>query len=213
MKVKIDLNATFPLAENLDGDFNLFVNGFNDCERVKYGKELNGQTNRLKDICHLSERYDKIIISAFDTDNYGILKQSAGVFYKGKLLGISDTSTVYADGYYMPGCGGKLYQTDLGKIGLAVGDDVYSFSLFKALAVCGAELIVAPTNFKKKEINSILTRAYAFLLGVPIVLLYSGGAYASDAGGNPVQLNEDKTVELSPYTEYVLKITKTRFNR
>ena len=213
MKVKIDLNATFPLAENLDGDFDLFINGFNDCQKVKYSKELNGESSRLKDICRLSEKHGKIIISAFDTDNYGIIKQSAGVFYKGKLLGISDMTAVYEDGYYMPGSGGKLYQTDIAKIGLAVGEDVYSFGLMKALAVCGAEIIIATTNFKKKEINSILTRAYAFLLGVPIVLLYNGGVYASGVDGNPVEIGDDGIIELTPYFEFVLKTTKTRLYR
>ena len=213
MKIKIDLKDEFPLAENLKGDFDLFINGFNDCEKVKYSKELNGQTSKLKTLCQLSEKHDKVIISAFDTDNYGILKQSAGVFEKGKLLGISDMTAVYDYDGYIPGSHGKLYQTQKAKIGLAVGEDLYSFGLFKALAVCGAEIIVAPTNFKKKEINSIISRAYAYLLGVPILLLFKGGAYAANTGGNLVPINNDGEVELTPYHEYILKTTKTRLHR
>ena len=213
MKIKIDLKDEFPLDENLKGDFDLFINGFNDCEKVKYSKELNGQTSKLKRLCALSEKYGKVIISAFETDNYGILKQSAGVFEKGKLLGISDMTATYDCEYYMPGSGGKLYQTQKAKIGIAVGDDLYSFGLFKALAVCGAEIIVATTNFKKKEINSIIARAYAYLLGVPIILLFKGGAYATNTDGSLAPISDDNVTEISPYHEYILKTTKTRLHR
>ena len=152
MKIKIDTKNTFPLSQDLEGDFDLFINGFNGCDRVKYSRELNGQTTKLKDLCKLSEASEKTILSAFDTDNYGIIKHSVGVFDKGKLIGISDMSVNLDGGVYMPGAGGKLYDTKVGKIGIAVGDDLFSFGLFKSLAVCGAEIIVALSAFSKKEI-------------------------------------------------------------
>ena len=213
MKIKIDFKNQFPNEHNVCGNFDLYLNGFNGCERVKYGKELSGQTTVLKDLCKLSERIDKTIISAFDTDNYGILKQSACVLDKGKLLGISDMSIALSDNGYMPGTGGKLYDTSTCKIGVLVGDDVYSFELFKSLAVCGAELIVALSNFKKKEINSILVRAYSFLLGVPTILVFNNGCYVSNVNGDLVSPCEDDVFEVEPYTDFILKTTKIKLKR
>ncbi len=213
MKIKIDFENAFPLPSALDGDFEIFVNGFNGCEKVKYGKELSGQTSILKHLCDLSKISDKTVLSAFETDNYGILKQSVGVFDKGKLLGISDMSVSLSDTEYMPGSGAKLYQTDKCKFGVAIGDDLFSFNLFKSLAVCGAEIIIALSDFSKKEINSILIRAFSFLLGVPVVLLFKGGCYVSNVNGDLSLPAQNGVYEVEPYADFILKTTKTRLKR
>lgn len=213
MKIKIDVSNDFPTQSSLDGDFDVYVNGFNGCEKVKYGKELSGQTATLKNLCIASEKSNKIIISAFDTDNYGILKRSVGVFEKGKLLGISDMSVSLDSFEYMPGSGGKLFNTELCKIGIAVEDDIYSFNIFKALSVCGAEIIVAISDFKKKEINCILSRAYAFLLGVPIVLLYKNGCYVSNVNGDLESPIDSDVFKVEPYCDFILKTTKIKLKR
>ena len=101
-------------------DYNLVVMGFNGAEKVKYSKELSGETTKLKDLADYSETSEKTLVAAFDTDNYGIIKHSAGVFDDGKLLGISDMTVAYSDSPYMPGAHGKLYDTACGKIAVAV---------------------------------------------------------------------------------------------
>ena len=213
MKIKIDLTNEFPTTNSLDGNYDLYVNGFNGCNKISYGKELSGQTQRLKSLCKLSEIQSRTIITAFDTDNYGILKQSVGVFDNGKLLGISDMSVSLGNSGYMPGSGGKLYDTKSCKFGIAVGDDVFTFDLFKSLAICGAEVIIAISNFKKKEINSILIRAYSFLLGVPTILLFDNGCYVSNVNGDLVQPIEKDVYELEPYTDFILKTTKIKLKK
>ena len=135
------------------------------------------------------------------------------MFEKGKLLGISDMTVALSDSEYMPGSGGNLYQTNICKIGTAIGDDLYSFSLFKALATCGAEIIIAVSSFRKKEINSILIRAYSYLLGVPTVLLYKGGCYVSNVNGELVLPIEDNVYDVEPYTDFILKTTKIKLKR
>ena len=214
MKVRIDFENDFPTLSCLSGDFDLFINGFNDCETIKYRNEINGQSQRLKELCALSEKSCKVIISAFDTDNYGIIKRSAGVFNNGKLLGISDMSVSYSDSGYMPGSGGKLFDTSAGKIGLIIEDDLYSFSLFKSLAICGAEFIIGVTNFKKKEINSVLIRAYSYLLGIPSILVFSGGAYYSDTNGSLTHLaSQNPQIEMLPFCDFLLKTTKIKLKK
>ncbi|MBR2336439.1 MAG: hypothetical protein IKA61_00635 [Clostridia bacterium] len=213
MKIKIDFKNDFPTVHLAAGDFDLYVNGFNGCDTVKYGKELSGQTATLKSLCELSDAVEKTVVCAFDTDNYGILKKSVGVFDKGKLLGISDMSVAYSDSFYMPGCGGKLYQNSACKFGVAVEDDLHSFSLFKSLAICGAELIIAVSDFTKKEINSILIRAYSYLLGIPTVLLFKNGCYVSNVNGELISPEQDGIYRVEPYTDFILKTTKTRLKR
>ncbi len=215
MRVKINFDSSIDCESLYQGDFDLIVNGFNGDLTIKYAKELNGETNNLKKFCKLSEKYDKTIITAFDTDNYGIIKHSAGIFDGGKLLGITDMKVAYHDNGYMPGFGGCLYDAKNTKIAIAIGDDVYSFGLFKSFAVCGAEITIAVCKQSKKEINSILVRAYSYLLGMPTILLFNGGAYLSDIDGNltVAEKGSENVFEVKPYAEYILKTTKIRLNK
>ncbi|MBQ7373002.1 MAG: hypothetical protein IJW64_00325 [Clostridia bacterium] len=213
MKIKVDYENKLPIEKDLIGDFDLFINGFNDCEKIKYGKELSGQSQTLKGLCALSAKFSKPVISAFDTDNYGVLKKSVGVFEKGKLLGICDASQIIENFDYLPGSSCKLYDLSVGKIGIAVQDDLFSFNLFKSLAVCGAEIIICLTDFSKKEIQSILIRAYSFLLGMPIILTYKGGCFVSDVKGNLNKKTDGEIYQVLPNFEFVLKTTKTRIRK
>ena len=208
LKIKVDFKNAFPKRDDLNGEFDLLVNGFNGCEKIKYSKELNGQSTTLKQLCNLSNKCKKPIVSAFETDNYGTQKRSAGVFENGKLLGISDATAVIDNCDFLPSSTCKLYDLDVGKIGVAVQDDLYCFNLFKSLAICGSEIIICLTNFTKKEINSILIRAYSFLLGVPIVLTFDGGCLVSNTNG--FLLEESQIYEVLPNFEFTLKTTKTR---
>ena len=96
-----------------------------DFKKVKYSKELNGQSQVLKDLCNLSLKNKKPIVSAFDTDNYGILKKSAGVFENGKLLGITDSLIAIENCDYTVGTSSKLYDLSVGKIGVTIQDDLF----------------------------------------------------------------------------------------
>ena len=149
MKVKVFIPGTDIIKKaHKNQDYDIVVNGFNQTERIRYSKELNGETCRLKTLAECSENTAKTYICAFDTDNYGIIKHSAGVFDCGKLLGISDMTVAYSGSPYMPGAHGKLYDTKSGKIAVAIGDDLFRYELFKSFAVCGAE---APERFDVSE--------------------------------------------------------------
>ena len=59
MRIKIDVVNDFPNESTLAGDFDLLINGFNDCTKIKYGSELKGETNHLKRISDLSKKSGK----------------------------------------------------------------------------------------------------------------------------------------------------------
>lgn len=213
MKIKtLNSNGSFALDELNENRFDVLVVGFNDDEKIKYSKELRGETNVLKNLAEATKDGGALIYAA-DTDNYGIIKHSAAVFENGKLLGISDMTETYSDTIYMPGANGKLYDLHCGKIGLAVGDDILSYELIKSFAVCGAEAIVAITRFRLTETNSIVIRAYAYLLGIPVVLICKDESVCSDPKGNLIKKDENGNFTLIPLSEYALKTVKIRFER
>lgn len=193
-------------------DYNLAVIGFSGTDRVKYSKELSGETSRLKDLADYSEKTEKTLISAFDTDNYGIIKHSAGVFDNGKLLGISDMTVSYSASPYMPGAHGKLYSSSAGKIAVAIGDDIFRFELFKSFAICGAETVIVIRNDDAQEIHTVLTRAYAYLLGFPILLVNKNNACSINVKGEINPPNGD-IFELIPLYDFSLKTTKIKLNK
>lgn len=213
MKVKV-INCEAPTIKKTyrNQDFDLVVFGFNGAERVKYSKELNGETTKLKDLAAYSENCEKTIISAFDTDNYGIIKHSAGVFDCGKLLGISDMTVSYSDCPYMPGAHGKLYDTASGKFAVAIGDDLFRYELFKSFAVCGAEIVIVIRKGDSREINTVLLRAYSYLLGFPILLVCNDKAVATNVKGEIVEPKDD-VFELSPLFEFSIKTTRIKLNK
>lgn len=181
---------------------------------IKYRKELSGESRELKNLAELSAKHISTVVCPFDTDNYGILRHSAGVFDNGKLLGISDMTVSYEDSPYMPGIGGNVYETACGKISLAVGDDFYSYELLRSYAVCGVNAVIAIKSGSLADMDRIVLRAYSYLLGMPIILLSGDRCVASDVKGNILfDGNDEKEFEVTPLGEYYLKISKTRFSK
>lgn len=188
------------------------VFGFGCTKIVKYRKELNGETSVLKELAALSEKTDGVILAAFDTDNYGVIRHSCGIFEKGRLLGITDMSVCLEQNGYMPGCGNRVFDTGAGRLAVAVGDDAFSFDLMKSLVVCGAETIFLLSDRKRTENTRIVVRAYSYLLGVPFLYLAEDGMIATDPRGKIVASSEEDEcfAEIPTPAEYSLKITKVR---
>ncbi len=188
------------------------VFGFGCTKIVKYRKELNGETSVLKELAALSEQADGVILAAFDTDNYGVIRHSCGVFEKGRLLGITDMSVCLEQSGYMPGGGNRVFDTGSGRFAVAVGDDAFSFDLMKSLVVCGAETIFLLSDRKRTENAKIVVRAYSYLLGVPFLYLAEDGMFATDPRGEiAASSDEDECfAEIPTPAEYSLKTTKVR---
>ena len=159
------------------------VFGFNFLGKVSYKGELNGSENKLPDLASFSKKTGRVIIAGAITDNYGILKQSLIIAEKGKLLGISDMTLTLDATDYSSGGSFKVYQTEVGRIGLLVGDDIINLDGVKAMSLCDADLIVAVVPTEEKPQYNFLIRAYSYLFGVSIILLSKTGVIASDISG------------------------------
>lgn len=188
------------------------VLGFNSIGKVSYKHELSGAENKLPDLASFSKRVKKVVIAGAVTDNYGILKQSVIIAEDGKLLGISDMTLSINSTDYSGGGSFKVYQTKVGRIGLLVGDDIINLDGVKAMSLCDADLIVAVVQSEEKPQYNFLIRAYAYLFGVPIMLLTKTGVIASDMSGEICGKSIENTAKLIIPTQkqYILVKSKRR---
>ena len=188
------------------------VFGFNFLGKVSYKYELSGSENKLPALASLSRRARSIIIAGVVTDNYGILKKSAVIAENGKLLGISDmTMSINGSEFTGSGCF-KVYQTAVGRIGLLIGDDIINIDGVKAMSLCDADLIVAIIPAEEKPQHNFLIRAYAYLFGVPMLLLTKSSMLASDIVGEicAKSIDEKSNVIIPTKKQYIEVKSKRR---
>lgn len=186
------------------------VLGFNSIGKVSYKHELSGADNKLPDLASFSRRVKKVIIAGAVTDNYGILKQSLIIAENGKLLGISDMTLSINQTEYLGGGSFKVYQTEVGRIGLLVGDDIINLDGVKAMSLCDADLIVAVVQNEEKPQYNFLIRAYAYLFGVPVMLLSKTGVIASDMSGEICGKSIENTAKLIIPTQKQYIVVKSK---
>ncbi len=181
----------------------LAVFGFNGIDKISYKNELNCTENKLSNFAKLSKESGKVLISGTITDNYGVLRRSAVIADKGKLLGISDMRLSVNDNGYTCGGAQRVYQTQVGRIGLLIGDDILDIDGIKAMSLCDADFIIAISSGEEKPQYNFLIRSYSYLFGVPIVLINSTSVIASDLSG------EICGKSLENYTKITLPIKKS----
>jgi predicted amidohydrolase len=87
------------------------------------------------------------------------------------------------DGGVSSGVGLRVYDTKLGKMGVAVAEDIFFPEVISALAACGSDFIVCPFGVLHNTMPQVLLRAYAYLYGIPIFLCGIGSSMAVEAGG------------------------------
>ncbi len=150
-------------------------------EEVSYERELKGETKHFEDIAILSKDYKNVVVCGCMTDTMGLKRKSAVVAQNGKILGVADM--LYSiDRSFNPGAGISIFDTQIGKIGLIVGTDLFFPDLLKSLSLCGCEYIICPYGEVFDGTEQVVARAYAFLYGIPIFLC--GIGYSAIANGN-----------------------------
>lgn len=162
---------------------NALIFGFNGISKVSYKSELSGKEDILTKLAGLTKRIGKVIISGTVTDNYGVIKKSAVIADNGKLLGISDMNAVSPPSNYSCGGGHRVYQTSLGRIGIVIGNDFIDPEVIKAMALCDADFIVCLLTENQAQEHEFLVRSYAFLYGLPVLIVAKDGVLGADIYG------------------------------
>ena len=141
---------------------------------VSYESELSGETENFSDLAKLSKEIGSVVIAGCNTDTYGAFRRSVVIADKGKLLGVSDEVFVTEGSEYVGGVNFVVYKTSVGKIGVIVGEDLYSFDAVKSMALGDADFIVCVFDEVSNFAPELVVRAEAFLCGVPIILCANG---------------------------------------
>lgn len=187
------------------------VLGFGFLGEVDYESELAGRTDKFGEFARLSKVCGCGAVCGCKTDSRGLKRKSAAVADRGKLLGISDMLHVIDGEEYKSGAGLGLYKLGGYKVGLCVENDLYFPENFKALSLCGCNLIVCLTENGADNIPTLLIRAYAYLYGVPVVMSAGKCAYFADITGAIASSNQKITAFVAdPCNRYRVISTRSR---
>ena len=170
------------LQDTVDGDEGLTLFSFDCIGEVSYEKELKGESGFFERATRLSKQTQGVVVCGCITDTRGIKRKSALIAENGRLMGVSDMTHAF-DGRLGCGAGLRVYDTKVGKIGIAVGEDILFPEVLEALSACGSDLIVCPYGKVVDSVPQILLRAYAYLYGVPLVLCGVGYCLAVGVDG------------------------------
>lgn len=92
-----------------------------------------------------------VVLNLYERTDSGCFDTSPVIDADGRLLGrtrmihITDYECFHEQGYYCPGdTGAPVYETQVGRIGVAICYDRHYPEFVRALAVAGAELVVVP---------------------------------------------------------------------
>ena len=159
----------------------LFAFGFGGMGEVSYERELKGDTAYFEAVARLSRLSQSVVVCGGVTDARGHKRKSAVVVENGKVLGISDALHAI-DGEMASGAALRVYETAIGRMGVAVADDLRFPEVMKALSVCGSDFIVCPHE-RADEMQRVLLRAHAYCYGIPIYFCAKGYSMIADASG------------------------------
>ena len=197
------MRITFVTEKTLNGawqdslsslkDSDVVVFGFNGLGLVSYKKELNGETEYFQDVARLSRQLNCTVISGCDTDTYGVVRHSAVIADRGKLLGVSDMAHTIDESEFVSGGNFRVYDTESGKIGIIVGEDLFFPETARVLSLCDAHVIVCVFKNVDSPMPQVMLRAGAFANGVVTLLCAKKCAMIADITGK-VTLASNKDV-------------------
>ena len=187
------------------------VYGFESLGEVDYEKELKGETEKFGEAARLSEKFSCGVLCACKTLSRSFLRKSVAVADRGKLLGISDMNHVLDGENFKSGAGLGLYRAGGCKVGICVDNDLLFPDTFKALSLCGCNVIVAFLEEIRDVIPPLLIRAYAYLYGLPVIMCAGKTAYFADVSGAiATSAQKINLFEVSPQNKYHLVTTRAR---
>lgn len=193
-----------------DGE-ELILFGFDGIGEVSYEKELKGESGYFENAALLSKASKGVVVCGCITDTRGHKRKSTVVAENGRLSGVSDMMHAI-DGEISAGASLRVYDTKAGKMGIAVGEDVYFAEVFRIFSLCGADFVVCPFGSVKNTMHTVLLRAYAYLYGLPILFCGVGQCCVVGADGalEFASPNSPICVDFQKKKEYHLVETRRR---
>ncbi len=185
--------------------------GFSGLGKVDYERELKGETEKFEEAARFSKAAGCGIVSGCITSSRGIMRKSAAVADRGKLLGISDMNYVLDGENYKSGASLGVYKVGGCKVGICIENDLFFPDAVKSLCMCGCNVIAALLEELHDNVPPLVARAYAYLYGVPFVMCAGKTAYFADiTGAIATSAQSAALFEVSPQSRYHLVTTRTR---
>lgn len=187
------------------------VFGFRCLGEVNYERELKGESDKFGDAVRLSLAHGCAVVAGCRTFSRGIMRKSAAVADGGRLLGITDMTHVIDGEEYKSGASLGLYPLGGYKAGVCIENDLFFPDGFRAMSMCGCNLVVALAENLRDGMPPLLIRSYAYLYGVPVVLCAGNIAYYASVTGEIASSNGKYALfDIEPRNRYRIVTTRMR---
>jgi hypothetical protein len=176
---------------------------------VDYESEIAAKSDKFEQMANLSRGGACGVICGCHTLGGGLVRKSAAVAEGGKLLGVCDSTHVLDGQPYKSGAGLGVFTMRGIKAGVCVADDLYFPECLKTLSLCGCNLFVGLLEEQHNGIPPLLIRSYAYLFGVPFLLVAGKTAFFADITGCMAASPQEMSLfEAIPRNEY--RVVNTR---
>ena len=177
---------------------------------VSYEKELKGETSLFEDVALLSKEGQNVVVCGCYSDSRGLRRKSVVVADRGRILGVSDMVNRLDSSDFRPGAGVKIFDTQAGKLGIIVAEDLYFPQVMETISLCGADTAVCIFEELNESLEQVLVRAHAYLYGVPVCLCAHGYAEAADVAGRLAFASPENLCVYEMVREQEYHIVETR---
>lgn len=171
-------NFSLPLPQC---DIALF--NFSTLGCVDFGAEIDGKSDKLQTMAAYSAKCACGVMCGCITDSRGLKRKSVAVASEGRLLGITDMMYVLDGEEYKSGGAVGVYFLHGYKVGVCIDNDLLFPEHIKTLAVCGCNLICVHCEDLLNTMAPQLIRSYAYIYGVPVVMVAGKVAFFADITG------------------------------
>lgn len=159
------------------------VFGFSTLGSVDFGDEIGGKSSKLQTMAAYSAKRSCGVLCGCLTDSRGLKRKSVAVVSEGRLLGITDMMYVLDGENYKSGGTVGIYNLHGYKAGVCIDNDLLFPGHIKTLADCGCNLVTAFCEDLSNSMYPQLIRSYAYIYGVPIVMVAGNVAFFADISG------------------------------
>lgn len=185
--------------------------GFDGLGEVDYERELKGETEKFECAARLSKTANCGVLCGCYTISRGLVRKSVAVSDRGRLLGISDMNHVLDSEKFKSGSSLGFFTVGGCKIGLCIENDLLFPDAIHSLTDCGCSVVIAVLEEIRSNMPPLLIRAYAYLYGVPIIMVAGKTAYFADTTGAIASSVQDRTLfDVSPRNDYHVVITRRK---